>query len=129
MARPRTELALRPKSPAADAPAEPILYTHAPAQTQYVIQQTLLGDFAMHWTADWLAGLFCVEDFPPQWVAYVQNTLLGSRYEGSWQGEDRPFAESLTEVMRAGGPFAGVAQALLHEHHSSQHRELPPTQH
>src|SRR5438309_1885021 len=56
---------------------------HAP---QYTIDRTALGEFALHWTADWLAGLFCITDFPAEWVAYIQESIRGGWCEDVYSG-------------------------------------------
>jgi hypothetical protein len=95
MARQNTELAVRSDSPRG---LPTIVFKPASGENQYFIFHTLLGDAALYWTADWLAGLFCVSDFPTEWVSYVQNVVLGPRYESAWEGDERTFAV-VTEAM------------------------------
>lgn len=113
------QLAIRTKGVSA-TPAREIVYKHEHPQTQYVVHHTVLGEFALSWSAHWLAGLFCLNDFPPEWLAYVQNVVLGPRYESIHPCGESTFNDSLYEVMRAGGPYAAVAEALIRGNASLQ---------
>jgi hypothetical protein len=134
MSKRRTELARRPK-PAATLRAK-FQFTAADPLPQYVIDQTLLGEFALHWTAEWLAGLFCVSDFPAEWVALVRASIRGGWREGAFAGgaaafstavwdvkqwdatlDDaeaaRIFSEVLLQAAAVEGPMADVIDAVL----------------
>ena len=63
------------------APTQP-----AHPETQYVVSRTVLGEFAMHWTADWFAGCFSVTDLPHEWVAFVRGSVHGGWREAVWAG-------------------------------------------
>jgi hypothetical protein len=112
MRKPDTELAIRP------ATTRKVVYKHVPHETQYVIAHTLIGEAALCWTAQWLAGLFSIEDFPADIAAYVQNVLLGSQWE-------RRLDDSLEAVARGAGPFAAVAEALLRGQYKLHTLALP----
>ena len=91
MSRPDSQLAVR--SPAT------VVFKPASHETQYVVAPTLLGDAVLQWSAIWLAGMFCVNGFPPEVVAYVQQ-LLGPYRVGRW-----PEFEARPEEV---GPFVPV---------------------
>jgi hypothetical protein len=82
--RPRPEKTPRPQLLLAPAP-------HDAVDPQYVVSRTDLGEFALHWTADWLAGLFSITDFPAEWIAFVRASIRGPAHEGNWLG-NAPFA-------------------------------------
>jgi hypothetical protein len=115
MGRPGKELARR-TSTAITGPQ--VVYSAAEHEAQYVVSHTGLGEFALHWNAQWLSGLFCVSDFPAEWVAFVQAAFCGGWREAVHDlGERRPFsgvAWDLSAWERAVGPFSHVvAQAWL----------------
>jgi hypothetical protein len=92
-------LALIPPTP--NAPRAKVLYTSSDHAPEYVVGQTALGEFAMHWTADWLTGFFSVTDLPPEWVAFVQSTLNGGSHdshEAVYDGE-APFSLVVWEML------------------------------
>ena len=89
---------------------ERIVYTHGEHAPQYTVSHTGLGEFALHWNAQWLSGLFCVSDFPAEWVAFVQAAFHGGWHEGVYDtGEVPPFSSvawDLSDWERAVGPFS-----------------------
>jgi hypothetical protein len=82
--RPQAQELARPQFLLAPSP-------HDSVDPQYVVSRTDLGEFALHWTADWLAGLFSITDFPAEWIAFVRASIRGPAHEGSWPG-NAPFA-------------------------------------
>src|SRR4051812_8868477 len=98
MSKRRTELARRPKLKA-DLRAK-VHFTAADPLPQYVIDRTLLGEFAVHWTAEWLAGLFCITDFPAEWVAVVRASIRGGWHEGSFAGGPSAFSAAVWDVKQ-----------------------------
>lgn len=70
-----------------------VVFSRDAHETQYAIESTALGDAVLAWRAAYLAGLFCVEGFPPEVVAYVHQ-LLGPYRTGHWP----EFAEHPADV-------------------------------
>jgi hypothetical protein len=90
-----------------------VVFKHGEHEPQYTVSHTGLGEFALHWNADWLAGLFCVSDFPAEWVAFVQAAFRGGWREAVHDlGDEKPFsavAWDLSAWERAVGPFSHSA--------------------
>src|SRR5258706_16254277 len=102
MGRRNTQLARRPKTSPALRPR--YLLSAAPnpdREPQYTLTRTDLGEFALHWTADWLAGLFCITDFPRDWGAFIR----GAAHEALWPGT---------------APFAGSFRVSTYSNHSEE---------
>jgi hypothetical protein len=78
--RPDKQLALRPRG---GLKRQKIVFSRDEHQPQYAIESTALGDAVLAWREAYLAGLFCVQAFPPEIVAYVQQ-LLGPYRTGHW---------------------------------------------
>src|SRR5438105_1018840 len=95
----RTQLARRPKS--SGTVRAQFLLAPARRDPQYTLTRTDLGEFALHWTADWLAGLFCITDFPRDWVAFIR----GAAHEALWPGT---------------APFAGSIRVSTYSNHSEE---------
>jgi hypothetical protein len=79
-------LARRPKQPSLMRGGVPVRFNTTEPALQYLLDSTLLGELAMHWSADWLAGLFCITDFPPEWVALVRASIRGGWHEAVYAG-------------------------------------------
>ena len=60
-----------------------VVFSQAAHETQYAIESTALGEAVLAWRDAYLSGLFCVNGFPPEVVAYVQQ-LLGPYRVGHW---------------------------------------------
>lgn len=105
MSKKRSQLARRPHAP--DELASRVIYHAGEAAAEYVVSRTALGDFAMHWTADWLSGMFSITDLPPEWVAFAQSSLGGFR-EAVYVGEPVAFSTVLWDLK----PFDDPAIAF-----------------
>jgi hypothetical protein len=75
-------------------------------EPQYVVSRTMLGEFALHWTAEWFAGLFSVTDLPAEWVAFVRASIHGPWDERAWSG-GAPFAGAIRVTRPAEQPAGG----------------------
>ncbi len=87
-----------------------VVYTHTEHDRQYTVTESWFGELTLNWNANWLSGLFCITDFPTEWVAYVQAAFRGGWREGVHDlGADRPFSAvtwDLSDWERAVGPFS-----------------------
>jgi hypothetical protein len=81
MAKHHDQLARRSKLANALRSSRRMIYTPAGHEAQYIVDPTALGEFAMYWTAEWLAGMFSLTDFPAEWVAFVQASIRGGWHE------------------------------------------------
>ncbi len=112
MPKPPANLALRPRDALPAPPPKPrVIDTHGHHTPQYTVTQTLLGDYALHWNADFLAGRFCISDFPPEWMAYIQAAFRGPWREAAYDGPDPQFSVVLWDLSsweRTVGPFTDI---------------------
>jgi hypothetical protein len=115
MSRPRhkNELARGAPPKALQKRSARVVYTNGDHASEYTLGHTGLGEFSLHWTAEWLAGSFCVSDFPTEWVTYVHAAFCGAWREAVWDhhGEATPFSAvtwELSPFERAVGPFSEV---------------------
>lgn len=94
---------------ASDALRRQVINFAGEAAAEYVVSHTMLGDFAMHWSADWYAGLFSITDLPPEWVAIVEASLNGGWHEAVYGGEPAAFSTILWELKPADDPSISCA--------------------
>ena len=93
----RNQLARR--SAAAAVPQ--VTFTAADHDPHYTVSHTALGEFAVPWTADWLAGRFSVTDLPPEWVAFIQASIRGGWYESVYAGGPGAFSTVVWDLTHA----------------------------
>ena len=80
----RTELALLPDR--AYIPRSQMVFNASVHTPQYTVHPTALGEYALHFTADWLCGMFSITDLSPEWVSFIQHQVRGGWSEGSYSG-------------------------------------------
>jgi hypothetical protein len=86
----KNALARRPKqaSPSLLRAGAPVRFNTTEPALQYLLDSTLLGELALHWSADWLTGLFSITDFPPEWVALIRASIRGGWHEAAYSGAE-----------------------------------------
>ena len=89
MEKERTQLVRIPD--AAYTSRSQILYNASVHTPQYTVSPTALGEYAVHFTADWFSGLFSVTDLSPEWAAFIQQQVRGGWSEWTYAG-DAPFS-------------------------------------
>ena len=90
MEKPRTQLARLPD--AAYTSRSQIVYNASVHDPQYTVAPTALGDYAIHFTAEWLNGLFSISDLSPDWVSFIQHSIRGGWSEWAYAGA-APFSK------------------------------------
>jgi hypothetical protein len=99
----KNALARRPKQPPSLIRGAPVRFNTTEPALQYLLDSTLLGELAVHWSADWLAGLFCITDFPPEWVALVRASIRGGWHEAVYAAGAHAGVFSSQELWDAAG--------------------------
>ena len=107
-----TALVRRPKQ--ALIRGAPVRFNTTEPALQYLLDSTLLGELALHWSADWLSGLFSITDFPPEWVALIRASIRGGWHEAVYAGADAGVFSS-QELWDATGWHTATAASVVTE--------------